>query len=95
MDIQAKELDELQQQFSSSLRQYSETEQKNFLEQFIHSLESHEEKQVFVNEDDLKSDWDRIKEYFSIPIIRYSYLLAIVIPIAVFVGFIYIALWVE
>lgn len=95
MDDLSKEVDELQKQFSSSLKQYSEMEQKHLLEQFIHNLKGHKENQPYLNEDDLRSDWDRIKEYFSIPFVRYSYLLAILIPVVVVIGFIYIALWVE
>ncbi|WP_458118542.1 hypothetical protein [Paenibacillus sp. Z6-24] len=43
----------------------------------------------------IKSDWEMIKEYLSIPFIRWAYILAIVTPIVLIVGFVYAALWVE
>lgn len=89
-------LTELQAQLQQELQQRSESEQVAALQQMIRSLQTPTPPvDADLNASYLKSDWQRLKEYFSNPRTALLYVLAAATPVVLFVAFIYVALWVE
>ncbi|MEW4371046.1 hypothetical protein [Paenibacillus kandeliae] len=87
---------ELQAQLQQELQQRSESEQVAALQQMIRSLQAPTQPlDADITESYLKSDWQRLKEYFSNPRTALLYVLAAATPVVLFVTFIYVALWVE
>ncbi|WP_411344724.1 hypothetical protein ACE3MZ_01110 [Paenibacillus sp. WLX1005] len=87
---------ELQTQLQQELKQRSESEQVAALQDMIRKLQDHSPNtSTDVTAQYLKSDWQRLKEYFSNPRVALLYLLAAAMPVLLFITFIYVALWVE
>ncbi|WP_411348713.1 hypothetical protein [Paenibacillus sp. WLX2291] len=88
---------ELQAQLQQELKRRSESEQITVLQNMIHTLKTHSPNtaNADVTAQYLKSDWQRLKEYFSNPRVALLYLLAAATPVLLFITFIYVALWVE
>jgi len=84
----------LQQQLHKELNKRDPEEQQRILTYLIDDLQKQEQRSL-VSEDYTVTDWERIKTYLSIPLIRWLYVLAIIIPVFSIIGFVYIALWVE